>query len=132
MFQQISASIQSFGNFTFENIQVIIQRLKVLNIKKDEYLIKEGQVCQSFYFINQGSFRHFAVEESGIESTINLFIPNEWMFEYKSFMTQKPSQNFIQAVTDSEVFGLSAWDFHDLAKLSDIYFRLGVIFQQAI
>jgi CRP-like cAMP-binding protein len=132
MFQHITASIQSFGYFPQEHLSAILDRLKVLNIKKDDCLIREGQVCQSFYFINQGSFRHYTVQENGEEATLNLFIRTEWLFEYKSFMTQQPSQNIIQAVADSEVFSLSAWDFHELIKLSDGFFRLGHIFEQAI
>jgi CRP-like cAMP-binding protein len=132
MFQHISASIQGFGNFLPEHITEILRRLKLLNIAKDELLIKEGQVCRTFYFINKGSFRHYTVQENGEEATISLFIPHEWMFEYKSFMTQQPSQNIIQAVTASEVFALGANDFHELVKLSDGFFRLGRIMEQAI
>jgi CRP-like cAMP-binding protein len=132
MFQHITTSIQSFGNFSQEHLSVIFNRLKVLNIKKDECLIREGQVCQTFYFINRGSFRHYTVQENGEEATLNLFIKTEWLFEYKSFMTQQPSQNIIQAAADSEVLGLSGQDFHELIKVSDVFFRLGRIFEQAI
>jgi CRP-like cAMP-binding protein len=132
MFQQITASIQGFSKFSQEHLSVIIQRLKVLNLKKDSCLIKEGQVCKTFYFINRGCFRHYNVQENGEEATINLFIQSEWFLEYKSFMTQQPSQNIIQATTDSEVLGLSAGDFHELVKLSNGFFRLGRILEQAI
>jgi CRP-like cAMP-binding protein len=47
-------------------------------------------------------------------------------------MTQQPSENIIRAETDSEVFGLSVLDFHELVKLSDSFFRLGQIMEQAI
>ncbi len=132
MFEHVAASIQSFGNFSEEQLSAIFGRLKILNLKKDEFIIKEGQVCRTFYFINQGSFRHYTVQENGEESTVNLFIRHEWLLEYKSFMTQQPSQNFIQAVTDSEVFALSVLDFHELVRLSDCFFRLGKILEQAI
>jgi CRP-like cAMP-binding protein len=132
MFEDFTASIQQFGNFSPEQLSAILPRLAVLNFKKDEFLIKEGQICRSFYFINKGGFRHYTILESGEESTMNLFIKNEWLLEYKSFMSQQPSQNIIQAVTDSEVFGLSAHDFHELVKISDCFFRLGGILQQAI
>jgi CRP-like cAMP-binding protein len=131
MFEQVSASIRSFGNFSPEQLSVIFPRMNVLNLCKGDYLIREGQVCQSFYFINKGSFRHYTVQENGEEATLNLFISADWLFEYKSFVTQQPSQNFIQAVVDSEVLCLSARDFHELIKLSDTFFQLGRIFEQA-
>jgi CRP-like cAMP-binding protein len=132
MFHQITASIQNFGHFSPEQLSLLFPRLKLLNVKKDECLVKEGQVCQSFYFINHGNFRHYTVQENGEEATLNLFISTEWVFEYKSFITQQPSQNIIQATVDSEVLGLSVWDFHELARLCESFFRIGRIFEQAI
>lgn len=132
MFDQVTASIQSFGYFTPEQIALILPRLTVRKMKKDECLIKEGQVCQSFFFINQGLFRHYTVLDNGEDATINLFMPGQWAFEYKSFMSQQPSENIIQAFVDGEVFVLSAWDFHELVKISDTFFRLGHIMEIVI
>ena len=132
MFEDVTTSIFSYAPFSPESVSLFLQRLKVLTIKKDDFLIKEGQVCQCFYFINKGAFRHYTVQDNGEEATLNLSIRTEWILEYKSFMTQSPAQNMIQAVTDSEVFGLSVWDFHELVKLSDMFFRMGRILEQAI
>lgn len=132
MFQQIAGSIQSFGHFSQEQLSAIVERLTVLHLKKDDCLIKEGQVCQTFYFINQGSFRHYTIQENGEEATINLFIQGKWLLEYKSFVTQQPSENIIQASADSEVVALRVFDFHQLVKVSDGFFQLGRILEQAI
>ena len=132
MFQHVTTSILSFASFSEEQVSSILPRLKVLTLKKEDCLIKEGQLCQSFYFINQGSFRHYTIQENGEEATLNLFIKNEWLFEYKSFIRQLPSENIIQATADSEVLGLSARDFHELVKISDIFFRLGRILETAV
>lgn len=132
MFEQVAASIQHFGNLSPENVSVVLDRLTHLAVKKGDCLIKEGQVCRTFYFIHQGCFRHYTIQDSGEEATLSLVIEGEWFFEYKSFMTQQPSENIIQAEADSEVFGLNVLDFHELVKLSDSFFRLGQIMEQAI
>jgi CRP-like cAMP-binding protein len=121
-----------FGNFSPEQLSALLDRLKPMSVKKDDCLIREGQVCRIFYFIDQGAFRHYTVRNDGEEATLNLFLAPEWMLEYKSFITQQPSQNIIQAVTDSEVFELSMWDFHDLVRLSEGYLRMGRILENAI
>ena len=130
MFQRVTASIQSFGDFSPGDVAVILERLKLVCLKKNEFLIREGQVCQTFYFIHQGDFRHYTVLDSGEEATLNLLIEGEWVFDYKSFVTRQPSENIIQAVTDSEVYCLHVLDFHELIKMSDGFFRLGHIFEQ--
>lgn len=132
MLQQITASINKIGKFSPDNVAAILQRVKPIEIQKDDFLVKEGQVCKSFYFVNRGSFRHYTVQDDGQEATINLFIQNDWLFEYKSFMTQQPSQNFIQAAENGEVLSLSAADFHELVKISDAFFQLGHLFERAI
>ncbi|MBS1663422.1 MAG: Crp/Fnr family transcriptional regulator [Bacteroidetes bacterium] len=132
MYEQVTASIQKLGSFNPEQVSQILSRLKHRVVKKDECLIKEGQVCQSFFFINQGLFRHYIVKDDGEDAILNLFMPGEWAFEYKSFMSQQPSEGIIQAFVDGEVFVLSAWDFHELVKISDGFFKLGHIMELTV
>jgi CRP-like cAMP-binding protein len=132
VFEKITKAIQKFGSFSPEQLTLLFDRLKVMNLEKDESLIREGQVCQSFYFINEGSFRHYIVQDDGIEATLNLFISNDWVLEYKSFMSQQPSESVIRASSDSEIYGLSIWDFHELARVSEGFFRIGRILEVAI
>ena len=47
-------------------------------------------------------------------------------------MTQKPSETVVRATEVSEVFKLSGYDFHELVKISDSFFRMGRIFEQAL
>ncbi|HEV3324165.1 MAG TPA: Crp/Fnr family transcriptional regulator [Puia sp.] len=132
MFERVTTSIMSFGNFTPEQVTTVLDRLKPVSVTKGDCLIREGQVCRTFYFVDRGAFRHYTVQENGEEATLNLFIKGEWLLEYKSFMVQQASENIIQAVTDSEVFSLSMWDFHDLVRLSEGYLRMGRILENAI
>jgi CRP-like cAMP-binding protein len=101
MFERVTTSILSFGNFSPEQVTAVLDRLKAVSVKKDDCLIREGQVCRIFYFVDRGAFRHYTVQENGEEA----------------IMAQQASENIIQAVTDSEVFSLSMWDFHDLVVL---------------
>jgi CRP-like cAMP-binding protein len=72
------------------------------------------------------------IMETGAEAITNLYIANDWMFDYQSFIGQKPAESIIEAAEESQVFELTAHDFHELVKTSDVFFRLGTIFQQAI
>ena len=132
MFQNLTTTIQKFGSFSPEQLLLLFDRLKIITLAKNECLVKEGQVCQSFYFINEGSFHHYLIDGEGIDVTLNLFIRNDWVLEYKSFMSQQPSESIIRASGDSEVFGLSVWDFHELARTSESFFRLGRILELSV
>ena len=132
MYHLVTASIQRFGPFSEKHLEIIRERLRHSIVEKDGYLIKEGQVCSTFSFVNRGCFRHFTVLENGAEATLNLYAENDWVFEYKSFITQQPSTAMIQACEQSEIFSLSGFDFHDLVKISDSFFRIGKIFELAV
>ncbi len=132
MYDRIKISLAKFGALSEAQLAEITGRLKHLQLTRGQFLIREGQICQHFYFINSGSFRQHAISDAGEEITLNLWIENEWMFEHKSFISQKPADTNIEATSDSEVFALSMWDFHELVKASDLFFRLGKIFEQAV
>ncbi len=132
MFEQLNQSIQHYGRFSEDQLSLLRSRLKEINLTKDQHLIREGQVCQAFYFINKGGFRQYLIEDSGEEATLNLYTTGDWCFEYKSFIAQQPAESIIQAVSDSEVLALSIWDFHELARSSESFFQLGRILEQAI
>jgi len=132
MFEKFKDSIKNFGNFSEVELLQIADRLREIYIKKGSFLVKEEQNCREFYFVDYGCFRHYTIQEDGNEATLNLYVEGDWMFDYKSVITQTPSQNIIQAEEDSHVLELSAWDFHELVKTSDAFFKVGRIFEQAI
>ena len=132
MYDNVKSSIQQFGNFTEAQLSEIIRRLKFSTLPKGMNLVKEGDICREFYFVQKGCFRQYTILETGIEATMNLWTEKDWMFDYKSFVTQQPAVSIIQAAEDSEVFELSVWDFHELVKTSDSFFQVGRIMEQAI
>jgi CRP-like cAMP-binding protein len=132
MFQSITQSINHIVSPSPEQLSLLIGRLTVQQIPKDGFLIREAQICSSIYFINQGCFRHFNIDETGDELIIDLYVQQEWMLEYKSFVSQQPSENYIQATVDSEVLALHARDIHDLARISERFFRLMMILEMGM
>lgn len=132
MYDSIRSSIQQFGNFTEAQLSEIISRLKFHALTKGTNLIKEGKICREFYFVQKGCFRQYMILETGVEATMNLWTEKDWLFDYKSFITQQPAVSIIQAAEDSEVFEFSALDFHELVKISDGFFQIGRIMEQAI
>ncbi|MES2378439.1 MAG: Crp/Fnr family transcriptional regulator [Bacteroidota bacterium] len=132
MFQSVKASLAGFGRFSELEMDAVTARLQFREVKKNGCLVVEGQICQSFYFINRGSFRHYTALENGSDAVLNLYVEKDWLFEYKSFITQTPSVNRIQAAEESEIFELSGWDFHELVRSSGTFFQIGHIFERAI
>ena len=132
MFHHIEKSLLGFSHFSENQLLAITSRLKLCQLRKGERLISEGHICRDFYFIESGSCRHYSVLEDGTEATLNLYIEGDWLFDYKSFMSQQPANAIIEASEDSDILILSGLDFHELIKTSDIFFRIGKIFELAV
>jgi len=132
MFEQVTTSILSFASFSEEQVAVILSRLKAVTLKKDELPHKRRTALPGLLFYQPGQLPSLYHTGQRRRSHPQPVCQTEWVFEYKSFMSQQPSENIIRAASDSEVFCLSAFDFHELVKISDIFFRLGRILELAI
>jgi CRP-like cAMP-binding protein len=132
MFESIRSSIQNLAYFTDAELALLVGRLKVISLAKGGYLLRENQVCQAVYFVNRGSFRHYQITDEIDETNLNLFIESDWVFDYQSFTSQKPSRAMIQAAEDSEVLALTVHDLHALIAESGSFFRLGHLLESAL
>ena len=132
MFDAVKASILRFGNFSEDALDEIIGRLKIHTIERDGMLVSKAKIYREFYFVNSGAFRQYNILDNDLEQVSNLYLENDWFFDHKSLVTQTPSESFVQATEDSEVFELSIHDFHELIKKSDAFFQIGRIFESGI
>lgn len=131
MYALLQSSIQSLGNFSPEHITQIMDRIEIRELERGEYILQQGQVCQSLYFVNSGSLRHYKDIDGYSELTINLFTESDWVIDHHSFVGQKPSQNNIQAFEDSTLLELTMHDIHDLIGRSPAFFMLGKVLENA-
>ena len=73
--------------------------LEIKNFKKNELLLREGQVCSFVIFLHTGCLRYFYMKD-GEEITGQFFIENDWYTDFESFIRLKPSEQSIQALED--------------------------------
>ena len=93
------------------------QKLKVENLSKDEYLLKAGQTSKSVTFIESGLLRCYYLTDSGKEVNRWFMREGDVVFSINSFYTQKPGQEYIQALEPAELFYIT----YD--ELDEIYFK---------
>ena len=67
-------------------------------LKKGMFLIQEGKICNEIAFIKSGILRSFYINNEGEEITNCITFENELMSAFSSFITQKPTEENIQAV----------------------------------
>jgi CRP-like cAMP-binding protein len=75
-------------------------------VKRNEVLVEEGGACRYIYYIQQGAFRAFSMDNKGNESTIMFAIHDWWITDIHGFILEKPAITTVQAIEDSEVLQL--------------------------
>lgn len=117
MYQQIRAYFSTFVQPTDEEWADMEQCFFVKKLSKNEYILKAGAICKEMTFVNKGVYRSYYLKD-GKEITTNFFFRDSFIADYSSFVTQRPSFEYIQAVEDSE---LVAFKYEDMQYYYEKY-----------
>ncbi len=86
-----------------EHLHQFVNYFEMVSIKKKDFLLKQGDICNFEGFITKGCFRLFTIDEKGNEHTLYFGIKNWWVTDLNSFLNKTPATFTIQALEDSEV-----------------------------
>lgn len=84
-------------------IQNLLNVILEKKIKKNEFLIEDGKVCNFLAFVENGVFRSFIVTENA-EFNNDFYLPNSIATALTSFLTNEKTNCNIQAMNDSTVY----------------------------
>ncbi|MBY5951371.1 MAG: Crp/Fnr family transcriptional regulator [Cyclobacteriaceae bacterium] len=85
-------------------------------VKKNEFLLQEGEVCKYNYFVIKGSLRLYKVDPKGEELIRYFAFENKFATNLTSFITGMPSEEFIQANEKTELLAIPKSIFLDLVE----------------
>lgn len=109
-----------------ETFNLSLDYVKILRLKKNEYFITEGKICNNIAFINKGLSRIFYVRD-GNEVNTCFCSENSITSSFESFINQTPAKENIQALENSELLILSHKDLSKLYELSPEWQKLGLL-----
>ncbi|WP_177230473.1 Crp/Fnr family transcriptional regulator [Chitinophaga sp. CF118] len=103
--------------------QYLLKNVYCCNILKGKYLLRDGEISHSLYFIQKGVLRGFIKEENK-EITTWLATENEMAAGIRSFLLQAATTENIQAIEDCELLTI---DFSDLNKMYQKYPSFNIV-----
>jgi CRP-like cAMP-binding protein len=107
--------IQYFSPFDAKELDKVVECFHIRRLEKNAVLLHAGDVCKEFYFIHQGCIRTYFITKQGHEKTRYLMIEPSIGTALTSFISQKPSFEFIDALEKTELLAISHTDFYRLA-----------------
>lgn len=72
-------------------------------VRKNQYLISEGDEVKFEYIVLSGIYKVFYVNEQGKEYIVQFAQKNGWMSDYYAFFKQKNATMFIECIEEGEV-----------------------------
>lgn len=95
-------------------IDYIVSHFSPVDVKKNELLIRNDQICKQLFFIGNGALRVYCLKKDGQEWTRFIAFANEFSTIIPSFINQTPSRAFLQALEPSDLLSISHTDFFRL------------------
>lgn len=94
---------------------------------KNEVLVPKGDVCRNCYFVTRGSVRAFFLGDDGLEATRYIAMENQFITTVQSYVSETPTNEYIQATEKSDLLFLTFSRFKQLTQETvlarDLYAR---------
>jgi CRP-like cAMP-binding protein len=97
-----------------EEIDTLKKVFKERRIKRRQFILQEGDVCNLNTFVVEGCFRMYFVDEKGKEHNIQFAVENWWIGDIGSFHSEEPSKLYIEAIENSIILQVKKQDQLDL------------------
>ena len=111
MHENLLQYVSKFIQLTPLDKGAIELNFKPIKLKRKDFLLKEGMVCDFIAFLNSGVIRHYHIKD-GNEITCDITLHNNFITDFKSLTQNLPSNYYFQILKDTELF---------LIKKSDLF-----------
>jgi CRP-like cAMP-binding protein len=101
--------------------------LQVKKLKRKEFLLKQGDISKTENFIVKGCLRTYTIDNNGNEHILMFGIEGWWVGDLYSFLTQNPTNYFIDALEDCDILQISKTNLDNLYEKVpkfDRFFRI--------
>lgn len=110
----IFESIYKHPLFKENDLQIIAQAHKKVELPKGSYIFKEGETANEYYLLEKGIVSAFVLDYNNNEITTELFTDNEIVIVPASLFQRQPSQETVQTITDCVLWKIDFQDFQNL------------------
>ena|ERR1700749_2540379 len=105
--------IAQYASLPPEEMDAVVGKFKSKVIKKNNFLLRPGEICRDFVFVEKGCVRLYYVND-GVEISVWFAFQQSSAIEIHSFVSEQPSGYYLQAVENSEVLYLPKKELNQL------------------
>lgn len=106
--------LSSTGELSAEESNFSAQFFKPVHIKKNDFFIRENEICRYIGFISSGAVKAYATDKDGKENITCFKFENEFVTSFSEFVAQEKSRRSIRAIEDCTIYRISYPDYQHL------------------
>lgn len=106
-FEPIIKNVSRFIDLTAEEEGIFASYLRLVKVKKKQFIVQPDFVCQYRTYVVQGAVRAYLLGNDAHEHTIALAMDDWWISDYTSYIYQEPATLFVEALEESTLIQLS-------------------------
>src|ERR1700749_4846689 len=114
MFSEIDNFVARYNLLSEEEHEFFHSLLRFRKVKKKQFLLQEGEVCDFEAFILKGCIRTYYLDKEGVETILLFAVEEWWVSDITSFSERVPSNLFIETIEECELLTI---DFSSKARL---------------
>ncbi|MBY0424803.1 MAG: Crp/Fnr family transcriptional regulator [Cytophagales bacterium] len=99
-----------------QTLDHICAHFTMLKTKRNQILLRQGDICKDYYFVNKGCLRLFTVNNDGVESTRYFAFEGAFGTALPSLIDQTPAFEFVQTIEKSDLLKISRENFFHLVE----------------
>lgn len=110
MTESLKKHIKEYIEISEDHLNRYCHAFQLQKIKKKDFILKEGNICEFEGFVVRGCFKVFHTHHNAVEQILYFGVENWWISDIDSFINSIPSKLNIQALEDSEILLISKKD----------------------
>ena len=114
MYEKLGQYLKNRTIIDEPTLEHISSHFTFLKTKRNQILLREGDICKDYYFVNKGCLRLFTYNSEGIETTRYFAFEGAFGTALPSLIDQTPAFEFVQTIENSELLKISRESFFHL------------------
>lgn len=112
-------TIGNYHRISEESFSLLVSLIRIQTINKNEFLLKEGQISRSLYFVCKGAIIAYFSDVQGNTYNKNIFLERQFAGSTVSALLKIPSQFTLQAIEDSTLIAINHEKYKELIEQQD-------------
>ena len=131
MYERLKLYCKTKVALTEKELKLIDSYFELIEIKKKDFLLQDGKICNFIGFIANGSIRHFHIKD-GVEKTCDISFENSWVTDFQSFTHNTSCIMNLQAMENTKVFIIKKENLYKLYNECSKYETFGRLMAEQV